>query len=100
VLGGKVIFLCTRRGQDRVINVLQGDQCVGNTGGIPRLGFRPLCMQDSPLGVRFADYVSAFPAGVTVAASWDRAMCYQRGKGMGSEHFGKGIVVQLRQTMN
>jgi beta-glucosidase len=32
----------------------QGEQCVGQVGSIPRLGFRSLCMQDSPVGVRFA----------------------------------------------
>lgn len=52
-------------------------------------------MQDSPLGVRFADYVSAFPAGGTVAASWDRGEFYRRGYQMGSEHRGKGVDVQL-----
>jgi len=30
-----------------------GESCVGNTGSIPRLNFAGLCMQDSPLGVRF-----------------------------------------------
>ena len=32
----------------------EGEQCVGNTGSIPRLGFRGLCLEDSPLGVRFS----------------------------------------------
>lgn len=73
----------------------EGEKCVGNTGGIPRLGFRALCMQDSPLGVRFADYVSAFPAGVHIAATWDRGLMYQRGYDMGEEHRGKGVDVQL-----
>jgi len=52
-------------------------------------------MQDSPLGIRFADYASAFPAGGTVAASWDRDVWYQRGHDMGSEHREKGVDVQL-----
>jgi hypothetical protein len=52
-------------------------------------------MQDSPLGVRDSDYNSAFPAGGTVAASWDRGVWYERGFGMGSEHRGKGVDVQL-----
>lgn len=52
-------------------------------------------MQDSPLGVRFADYVSAFPAGGTIAASWDRGEIYRRGYQMGQEHRGKGVDVQL-----
>jgi hypothetical protein len=30
----------------------EGGRCVGNTGAIPRLNFRGLCNQDSPLGVR------------------------------------------------
>jgi beta-glucosidase len=44
------------------VNITTGtdvqDRCVGNTGSIPRLGFRELCLDDSPLGVRFADFVS------------------------------------------
>jgi len=71
------------------------DHCVGNVGTIPRLGFDALCMQDSPLGVRFADYVSAFPAGGTIAAAWDRGEWYLRGYQMGQEHRGKGVDVQL-----
>lgn len=31
----------------------EGERCVGQTGAIPRLGFRSMCLQDSPLGVRF-----------------------------------------------
>lgn len=52
-------------------------------------------MQDGPLGIRFTDYVSAFPAGGTVAASWDRGEIYRRGYAMGSEARGKGVDVQL-----
>jgi beta-glucosidase len=52
-------------------------------------------MQDSPLGIRFTDYVSAFPAGGTIAAAWDRGEWYRRGHQMGSEHRGKGVDVQL-----
>jgi hypothetical protein len=28
-------------------------------------------LEDSPLGVRFADFASAFPAGINAAATWD-----------------------------
>jgi len=73
----------------------QSDHCVGNVGAIPRLGFDSLCMQDSPLGIRFADYVSAFPAGGTIAAAWDRGEWYRRGYQMGQEHRAKGVDVQL-----
>ena len=73
----------------------EGEKCVGNNGAIPRLGFRALCMQDSPLGVRFADFVSAFPAQLSVASTWDRQLFYQRGYDMGQEHRDKGVDVQL-----
>lgn len=73
----------------------QGEQCVGQVGSIPRLGFRSLCMQDSPLGVRFGDYASAFPSGQTVAASFDRDLFYRRGQAIGAEHKGKGVTVVL-----
>ncbi|KXT13326.1 hypothetical protein AC579_6024 [Pseudocercospora musae] len=73
----------------------QLEKCVGNTGGIPRLNFRGLCLQDSPVGVRMTDFNSVFPAGVNVAATWDRKLAYARGKAMGEEFAGKGIDVQL-----
>jgi len=73
----------------------QGEQCVGQVGAIPRLGLRSLCMQDSPVGVRFGDYSSVFPSGQTVAASFDRGLMYARGYGIGAEHKGKGVSVVL-----
>lgn len=69
--------------------------CVGNTGSIPRLNFPALCLQDSPLGVRDTDYVSGFPSGVNIAASWSRNLAYARGVAMGEEHRAKGVDVQL-----
>ena len=30
----------------------EGERCVGQNGAIPRLGFRSMCLQDSPVGVR------------------------------------------------
>ncbi|CAK3885852.1 glycoside hydrolase family 3 [Lecanosticta acicola] len=73
----------------------EGEKCVGNVGAIPRLGYRALCMQDSPLGVRFGDFASAFGAGVMAAATWDRKLFYERGYDMGTEHKLKGVDVQL-----
>ncbi|RDW78055.1 beta-glucosidase-3 [Coleophoma crateriformis] len=73
----------------------EGEACVGNTGSIPRLGIRGLCLQDSPLGIRFADLNSAFPSGMNAAATWSKDLMYARGQAMGAEHAGKGIDVQL-----
>ncbi|KAJ6563389.1 glycoside hydrolase superfamily [Mycena vulgaris] len=74
--------------------------CVGNTGEIPRIGWKGLCMEDSPLGVRLADFVSAFPAGVNAAATWDLDLIEKRGKAMGGEHRGKGVDVALGPMTN
>ncbi|KAL4726388.1 beta-glucosidase [Fusarium chlamydosporum] len=73
----------------------QSERCVGNVGSIPRLGMRGLCMQDGPLGIRFSDYNSAFPTGVTAGASWSKALWYERGLLMGTEFKEKGIDVAL-----
>jgi hypothetical protein len=32
----------------------QADRCIGNTGGVPRLGFGGMCLMDGPLGVRYS----------------------------------------------
>ncbi|KAI9646460.1 beta-glucosidase [Ciborinia camelliae] len=73
----------------------EGEACVGNTGTIPRLNFPGLCLQDSPLGIRFTDYNSAFPSGMNAAATWSYDLMNARGNAMGKEHRGKGIDVQL-----
>ena len=54
-----------------------------------------MCLQDSPLGIRYADLVSAFASGVNLAATWDRGLAFAQGAGMGSEHKGKGVDFQL-----
>ncbi|KAK0622803.1 glycoside hydrolase family 3 protein [Immersiella caudata] len=73
----------------------ESEQCVGNIGSIPRLGLRSLCMHDSPAGVRGADYSSVFPSGQTTAATWSRALFYNRGFALGEEAKGKGVNVLL-----
>ncbi|ELU43249.1 glycoside hydrolase family 3 protein [Rhizoctonia solani AG-1 IA] len=65
--------------------------CVGNTPAISSINFPGLCLQDSPLGVRFADKVSVFPAGVNTAATFVRAA-------LGAEFKGKGVNVALGRS--
>lgn len=69
--------------------------CVGNIGPIKRLGFNGLCLMDGPLAIRQADYASVFPAGITVAASWDRNFAHMRGHDMAMEFKEKGANVIL-----
>lgn len=71
------------------------ERCVGNTGAIPRLGMRGFCLQDGPVGLRFADYNSVFPSGQLSAGTWDRELLEKRGRALGDEAKGKGIDVLL-----
>ncbi|KAE8314822.1 putative beta-glucosidase F [Aspergillus transmontanensis] len=69
--------------------------CAGQTGSVPRFGIPNLCLHDSPLGVRNSDHNTAFPAGITVGATFDKDLMYERGVGLGEEARGKGINVLL-----
>lgn len=73
----------------------QAGPCVGNIVAIPRLGFPGLCLQDGPLAIRVADYASVFSAGVSVGATWDKQIMYERGHAMGQEFRAKGANVML-----
>lgn len=66
-----------------------------NISPIPRMGFKGLCLQDGPMTLRQADYVSVFPAGLTAAASWDRNLILTRGVYLGEEFKAKGAHIYL-----
>ncbi|KEP45069.1 glycoside hydrolase family 3 protein [Rhizoctonia solani 123E] len=69
--------------------------CAGNTGAVPRLNIPAMCLQDGPAGVRPADFASQFPAQITVGATWDRELIYERAAALGAEFRGKGVHVAL-----
>lgn len=73
--------------------------CVGNTGPVPRLGFPSICLQDGPLGVRFADKITSWPAGITTGGTWDKELFLARGEGLGAEFRAKGANVMLGPAM-
>ncbi|KAK4637863.1 putative beta-glucosidase E [Fulvia fulva] len=73
--------------------------CVGNTGPVDRLNFPSLCLQDGPLGLRFVDNATSFPAAITVGATWNKDLMYERGKAHGFEAKMKGINVLLGPSM-
>lgn len=69
--------------------------CVGQTGSALRFGIPNLCLQDGPLGIRNTDYNTAFPAGVTVGATFDKELMYARGRALGEEARGKGMTCDV-----
>jgi beta-glucosidase len=71
---------------------------VGNVPGNARLNIPPLTLNDGPQG--FRDNLSpgtttAWPSGMTMAASFDKDIMFEWGSGMGKEFKAKGSNVQL-----
>ncbi|KAG1807782.1 glycoside hydrolase family 3 protein [Suillus subaureus] len=66
----------------------------------PNKNFPGLCLQDSPLAVRGADFTTVFPAGIQVASTWNRALMRARGLALGQEFKGKGVNIALAPMMN
>ena len=78
------------------IGYVNGDNgCVGKSGSVPRLEFRGFCLHDAGNGVRATDGVNAYASGVSIGASWNATLAYQRGQFMGREFQKKGVQVAL-----
>ncbi|KAF8346564.1 glycoside hydrolase family 3 protein [Amanita rubescens] len=93
--------------QDKVSTVTgvgaMGGRCIGNIPSVQLAngtGWPGLCLEDSPLGVRAADRVTTFPAGINAATTFNRKMIRLRGYYMGMEHRGKGVNIVLGPMMN
>ncbi|KAI8957341.1 glycoside hydrolase family 3 protein [Daldinia sp. FL1419] len=86
--------------QNDKINIVTGvgwnnGPCVGNTAPASSISYPQLCLQDGPLGIRFATGNNAFVPGIHVASTWDRALMKERGQFMAEETKGCGIHVLL-----
>ncbi|PLB34810.1 beta-glucosidase [Aspergillus candidus] len=86
--------------QDEKVGMVSGvtwmsGPCVGNTYAPESIPYPSLCLQDGPLGIRFANPVTAFPAGINAGSTWDRELIRARGAAMGAEAKGLGVHVQL-----
>lgn len=78
-----------------------GGSYVGNIPANARLGIPALTLNDGPAGVRLSDSsTTAFPAPITLAATWDTALARQYGSQMGAQARDKGIEVLLGPMMN
>ncbi|KAK5987525.1 putative beta-glucosidase M [Cladobotryum mycophilum] len=81
------------------VNLTSGDTvsngCSGNVPAIGRLGFPGMCLSDAGNGLRNTDFVSSFPSGIHIGASWNKALALKRGAAMGAEFKKKGVNVLL-----
>ncbi|KZL67274.1 glycosyl hydrolase family 3 n terminal domain-containing protein [Colletotrichum incanum] len=69
--------------------------CVGNTSPASSINYPSLCLQDGPLGVRYASSVTAFVPGIQAAATWDVDLIRERGALKATEARGVGVHVML-----
>ncbi|KAH7121520.1 glycoside hydrolase family 3 protein [Dactylonectria macrodidyma] len=69
--------------------------CSGTIPAIDRLGFPGMCVSDAGQGLRGTDFVSSWPSGLHVGASWNKELTYKRGMGMGGEFKRKGVNMLL-----
>jgi len=75
--------------------------CVGNGTNNSRLGIPALHLQDGPAGVGDGvQGVTALPAPILLAATWDTDLARQYGTIIGAEARGKGIHVSLGPMIN
>ncbi|KAJ6260070.1 putative beta-glucosidase L [Drechslerella dactyloides] len=96
----KATTLLGRLTTQQKVNVVTGvgwqkGPCVGNIAAISGVSFPGLCLQDGPVGVRYATGVTAFPAAIHLGSTWDRDLMRQQGIAMGQEFKAKGINIAL-----
>ncbi|KAB5528036.1 beta-glucosidase [Coniochaeta sp. 2T2.1] len=69
--------------------------CSGSIPAIPRLNFPGMCLSDAGNGLRSTDFVSSWPSGISVGASWNIDLAKSRAIGMASEFKAKGVNIAL-----
>lgn len=75
--------------------------CIGHISGNETLGVPSICMGDGPAGVgNNLNNVTAFPAPIVAAASWNTSLEYAYGQALAQEHMAKGRNVVLSPTIN
>ncbi|KAF9880217.1 putative glycosyl hydrolase family 3 N terminal domain-containing protein [Colletotrichum karsti] len=89
-----------RLSQSEKIGIVSGvgwgnGPCVGNTSPASSIGYPSLCLQDGPLGVRYASSVTAFTPAIQAAATWDLELVRQRAAYKAAEAKGLGVHVML-----
>jgi beta-glucosidase len=67
---------------------------------IPRLGIPALRMSDGPLGVHDYGPTTAYPSGISLAASWDTQLARRVGESMGQDARARGVHFILAPGMN
>ena len=87
---------------DEKLSLLSGNSLF-RTKGIPRLGLAPMKLTDGPRGVGFHSALrrcTAFPSGISLAASWDPELGREFGEALALEARSVGAQVVLGPAVN
>ena len=93
---------------DSILSKMTLDEKLEIIGGVndfftrpnPRLGIPALKMSDGPMGVHDYGLTTAYPAGIALAASWDRDLAHRVGVSMGKDARARGVHFILGPGMN
>ena len=99
---GNVESLIARMTLEEKIQMLHGANrrgFIGYVPAIPRLGIPELALTDGPAGVRHGPG-TAFPAPVSLAATWDRSLAREYGAALGAETKARGQNILLAPMVN
>jgi len=67
---------------------------------IERLGTPAIKMSDGPMGSRNDGPTTCYPAGIALAATWDREMAQKIGVGLGRDCRARGVNILLAPAVN
>jgi beta-glucosidase len=93
---------------DKLLSQMTLEEKLGYIGGInamsirpiPRLGLPEIRMSDGPLGVRQDKPSTRYPAGIALAATWNRDLAQLEGVSMARDCRARGIHVLLGPGVN
>ena len=84
---------------EQKIRLLGGEDSVFSRGE-PAVGFPRLKMSDGPVGARFWGPITAYTAGIAMAATWDSELAERVGAAIGDDSRARGVHVLLGPGVN
>jgi beta-glucosidase len=108
VLGGSARAESVDDRVEKILSQMTVEEKIDYIGGVhamsiravPRLDLPEIRMSDGPLGVRQDTPSTRYPAGICLAASWDRSLAGREGVSMGRDSRARGINILLAPGVN
>ena len=91
--------LVSRMTLDEKIGMIAGERSF-YLRGVERLGIPAIRIADGPQGVRNNTKSTLYPCGILTAATWNRALAYDMGEGLGRDAKARGVQIMLGPGVN